>query len=365
MNVNQPVARPLVIGPSLAWIVLAVGAAALGVALVVEPATAYGALLASGLFAVTLSLGGGIFIATQAAAGATWWRPIARVPLLLLRALPAGAAAVLVALVFGLQELYPWARPEVADASPILQAKAGWLNAPFFLARAIAVLLVWLGFAAAFPRRVAEGGRALRRAAILFLLALGPTLSIAAWDWVMSLEPEWYSTMHGVTLFAAAFATGIAGVIVLGLALEGSKAVPRPIAASLRHDLGKLLFAFSCFWAYIWFCEYLLVWYANVPEEATHYVARTTGGWSLLFWLHPVLAYVVPFVVLMPVRTKKDRGSLLHVALAVLAGHWLGALLMVEPSRGPFTGIPFLSVLLTLALLAGMMLLANRRRETG
>lgn len=360
MNATGALSRPRSAWPALAWLLVSAGALALGIELAADPAEAFASLLSSAIFTLALALGGGIFIATQGAAGATWWLPIARVPLLLLRTLPVPAAAILVVLALGLDTLYPWARPDEVAASPILQAKMGWLNPPFFLSRAIVVLLVWLGLAGAFRRRLGEGAPAVRRISILFLAALAPTLSIAAWDWAMSLEPEWYSTMYAVTLFSSAFASGIAGVIVVGLALEGTSAAPRGMSASLRHDLGKLLFAFSCFWAYVWFCEYLLIWYANLPEEATHFVSRTTSGWGPLFWLQGVLAFVVPFVVLMPVATKRSPATLLHVSVAVLAGHWLGAFLRVHPVLGPFPGFPVTSVLVTGALLGAMGLVGKR-----
>jgi hypothetical protein len=348
----------------VARFLLASGVAALGMTAVWDPQRTLAVLLSSGLFVLQIALGGGIFIATQAAAGATWWRPIARVPLLLMRTLPVPIVVIGLVLFLGLETLYPWARTEVVEASSVVQAKAGWLNASFFLARAVSVFIIWLGFVAAFRRRLTEGGTSLRRTSILFLVTLAPTLSIAAWDWAMSLEPEWFSTMYGVYLFSSAFASGIAAVIVLSVWFEGTELVPRPVGAELLHDLGKLLFGFSCFWAYLWFCEFLLIWYANIPEEATHFVARQSGGWASLFWLHPVLCFAVPFVVLMPAGTKRSPGTLVQVALTVLAGQWLGAYLMVHPSLGQRAGFPLLAVLATAMLLAAMGLLARRLHST-
>lgn len=238
--------------------------------------------------------------------------------------------------------------------SHLLHEKAGWLNVPFFLVRAIAVVLIWLG-AVMFMRT----SRNTVKSSILFLVVLAPTLSIASWDWIMSLEPEWFSTMYGVYLFSGSFLGGIAAVILLGLSLEGTGILPE-LDGQRRHSLGKLLFAFSAFWAYIWFCEAMLIWYSNLPEEVTHFTMRLSAGWTLLFWLNPVLNFLVPFVALMSVDAKLQRNTLWNVALVVLVGRWLDTFLLVRPCIGPFSGFPILSLVTTAAVLAGMALVFQR-----
>ena len=188
---------------------------------------------------------------------------------------------------------------------------------------------------------------------------MASTLSIASWDWTMSLEPEWFSTMYGVYWFSGFFQGGIAAVALLCLLLEGSVLVPS-FDTQRRHDIGKLLFGFSAFWAYIWFCQYMLIWYANLPEEVTYYTLRQSSGWTLLFWLNPILSFVVPFVALMSVSAKKNRNTLFHVATAVLVGRWLDSFLMVWPSVGPFPGFPVLAILATAALIAAVALLFSK-----
>lgn len=354
MNVAATLTEPRSAGSFLATPVLAAGVVSVLWYAFTDPTRAFAALLTAGVFAVSLCLGAAILVATQSAAGATWWYPIQDVALLVSRTLVVPAVALIFVFVFGLQALYPWARPEVVEASPLIEEKTVWLNVPFFLARAIVVFLIWFGTLAALRSRPRSA-----RTGILFLILLAPTLSIASWDWIMSLEPEWYSTMYGVYLFSGAFLAGIAVVTVLGLALEGTGPFP-VLDEKRRHDLGKLLFAFSAFWAYIWFCEAMLIWYSNLPEEVTHFTARLSSGWTLLFWLNPILSFAVPFVALMSVNAKKHRQTLFHVAAAVLVGRWLDAYLLVWPSTGAFPGFPVLALLTSAALLATMAIVFNR-----
>ncbi|MCE7959349.1 MAG: hypothetical protein DYH06_15640, partial [Acidobacteria bacterium ACB2] len=274
--------------------------------------------------------------------GARWWGPVRPVASALAGTLLIPAAAVAATVFFGLRSLYPWARPDAVAASHLLHGKTAWLNPPLFLARVLVVLIVWLALTA-FLRDRASSARP-GPASALFLVVLAPTLSVASWDLAMSLEPEWFSTMYAVYVFAGSFLGGIAAVALLASALDARGLLPRGLGAKERHDLGKLLFGFATFWAYIWFCQYLLIWYSNIPEETTHYVARLTRGWTALFWLNPVLSFAVPFAALLPVAAKRSRAVLVPVCLVVVAGRFLDAYLLVVPSAGPAPAFPALAL---------------------
>jgi len=361
-------ARPLAPSSGLLGAVLVAGVAAAALAVVLQPTEAWAGVLAAGLYGTTLALGGALFLAIQVVSGARWWFPLRRVPLRLAGTLPVPLAALALALVFGLGTLYPWSRPAAVEASELLQAKRSWLNAPLFLARAVTVGLVWLvlvgalrsALDAAVLRPSSEARRRLVRASLVFLPAFAVTLSVASWDWGMSLEPEWFSTMYGVLLFAGTFQGGIAAVTVLALLLDRQGQLDAPLGEGGRHDLGKLLFAFSTFWAYVWFCQYMLIWYANLPEETGHYVARFGGGWSTLFWLNPILCFVWPFVTQISQGSKRDPRALYQTALVVLLGRWLDTYLLVAPSQGPVPALPLGAIGTTVAVLAGMRLLWER-----
>ena len=345
--------------PSLALALFFLASLALlAVGAVADPAQTWGGLLTTSLFGVTLALGGSVFIAINGVSGARWWEPVKPVASALSATLPIPAAVLVTTLLLGLGTLYPWARPG-AHEIPAIAAKAAWLNPPLFLARALIVLLVWIGMGALLRDRLASvkdarsRGR-FARASVIFLVLLGPTISIAYWDWAMSLEPEWFSTMFAVYGFAGTFLGGIAAVTVLAIWLDDRGRLPVRLSEGTLHDLGKLLFGFSMFWAYIWFCQYLLIWYSNLPEETPYYALRLSGGWSTLFWLNPILSFAVPFVVLLSARVKKSRSALAQVSIVVLLGRWIDGYLQVGPAVGPLPAFPVYAVLSSAALLVAI-----------
>lgn len=354
-------ARPLEAG---AFSLLAAGFLAAGA--ILDPPQAFAGLLTAALFGLTLALGAAVFAAIQGVSGARWWTPVRAVASSAAGTLAVPAVLLAATLALGLTVLYPWARPEAA-ANHLLAAKALWLNRPFFLARALAILLVWLGFVGLLRNRIravesGEAGAAPRfaRASVGFLLAVAPTISVAFWDWAMSLEPEWFSTMFAVYGFAGTFLGGIAVVTAVALFLDARGRLPQPLSPATRHDLGKLLFAFATFWAYIWFCQYLLIWYSNLPEETPYYALRFQGGWTALFWLNPVVSFLVPFVILLGARAKKSPAALGQAALVVVLGRWLDAYVMVAPAAGPLPSFPVHAVAASLLVLAGMALAFDR-----
>ncbi len=354
-------ARPLETG---ALAVVAAGLLAAGV--VVDPAQAYAGLLTAAIFGLTLALGAAVFAAIQGVSGARWWAPLRGVTGSLSGTYAIPAALLGLTLLLGIPALYAWARPEAAS-NHLLAAKAIWLNRPLFLARALVILLAWAGLIVLLRDRLRaveagspDAGPRFVRTSVGFLVVLGPTISVAFWDWVMSLEPEWFSTMFAVYGFAGTFLGGIATVTAVALFLDARGALPRPLTPAVRHDLGKLLFGFATFWAYIWFCQYLLIWYSNIPEETPYYALRFQGGWTALFWLNPVVTFLAPFVVLLSAGAKRKPAALGHAALVVILGRWLDAYVMVAPSAGPLPAFPAYAVAASLLVLAGMALVFDR-----
>ncbi|MEO8584965.1 MAG: hypothetical protein ABI584_02280 [Acidobacteriota bacterium] len=342
--------RPLVLVFLVCLALFAVGT-------VIDSARAWGGLLTASLFGVTLALGGSVFIAINGVSGARWWEPVKPPASAISATLPVPAATLVATLFLGLGALYPWVHR--AHEDPTIAAKVAWLNPPLFLARALIVLLLWLGLGAVLRARLAAANDPASRSrfariSAVFLVLLGPTISVAFWDWAMSLEPKWFSTMFAVYWFSGIYLGGIAAVALLALRREGHGELPVRLTDAVRHDLGKLLFAFSMFWAYIWFSQYLLIWYSNLPEETPYFALRLSGGWSTLFWLNPILNFAVPFVVLMSERAKKNRAVLAQVSIVVLLGRWVDAYLQVGPAVGPLPAFPIYAVASSIALLLAM-----------
>jgi hypothetical protein len=312
--------------------VAAMGALTLLAGIVVAPGRTWPSLLVVSFGLVGVGLAGIFFVALQYATGSGWSASLRRVPESMAAVIPVGALGL--ACVLALRPaVYSWTHEELSGFKEI------WLSLPFFIARSVVYVLLWTGFAFAIIRTsrrqdadgdLAHTHRNVRLSAV-FLVVFAVTFWLASYDWVMSLEPEWASTIFGVYNFAGLFQSGLAVMILLVIGLRRTGPLGGFVNEEHLHDLGKLLFAFSTFWMYIWFSQYMLVWYANLPEEAGYYVRRLHGYWKPLFLLNMLLNWVVPFVVLLPRRTKRDPFVLSKVAAVVVVGRWLDLYLMIVP----------------------------------
>ncbi|HXY49305.1 MAG TPA: hypothetical protein VEI01_07630 [Terriglobales bacterium] len=319
----------------------AIGVATLVAGLFFAPQRIWPNLLLVSYYLLGLALAGMAWIAIQYVSGAHWSTALRRVPEAMAGALPLAALGVLGILAFQ-PSIYSWTKGLhlEGDAPGFKQM---WLSLPFFRIRAVVYLLGWLGFSWATRnisrQQDADGDPSHTRRstalAALFLVFFGITFWLASFDWIMSLEPEWYSTIFGFYNFAGAFLSGLAVLTLLLIWLQQNSPLKNVIREQHLHDLGKLLFAFSTFWAYLWFSQYMLIWYANLPEETVYYVRRLHGLWQPLFVLNLFLNWVVPFFALLPRMNKQRIGILVRVSVVLLAGRWLDLYLMIVP---PFSG---------------------------
>lgn len=302
------------------------------------------------VFWVGLSLGCLALLMLHHLAGGAWGALIVRLLEAGARLLPLLAGAG-VPLLWHLEWLYPWARPETVAADALLQHKLPYLNGPFFTQRAVGYFVVWSLLALLLPywaRRLdhltePETTRALRRrlqllsAGGLVLHALAVTF--AAIDWMMSLEPAWYSTIYGVLWLMAQLVVALAGAIVMVALLADVEPLARFARASVAHDLGNLLLAFVMLWTYVSFAQFLIIWAANLPEEIPWYLARLQGGWQWVALALVVLHFFVPFLVLLSRQTKRRLYTLALVAglLIVMQGVNLSWLIIPAFHPGALT----------------------------
>jgi hypothetical protein len=347
----------------VARVLVAVGAAAIAAGMLHQPDRTWAGILIASFGLLTAGLGGLFFVALNYACGATWAVAIRRIPEAFAAVIPIGAAGM--GLVFLLRpSIYPW----IAEAGHLEGFKGLWLDPAFFFLRAAVYVALWIAFAALIVRtsRAQDFSGAPRltqrnvRLSIAFIVVFALSFWLASFDWIMSLEPHWYSTIFGVYNFAGLFASALALMILVVLWMRRRGELADFITDSHVHDLGKLLFAFSTFWMYIWFSQYMLMWYANIPEESAHYVRRREGLWLTLFYLNVTLNWVVPFLTLLSRPAKRGR-VLAYVAGVVLVGRWLDLYLMVWPpavAGGPRVGLCELGP--TLAA-AGLFVLASTR----
>lgn len=300
------------------------------------PARFFHAYLVAYVFGLTLALGGLFFVLLHHTCRAGWSTAVRRLAEHVAGTLPL-FALLFVPLAFGLEELYPWARPEAAN-DPLLAAKAGWLNPGFFYLRAAIYLAIWSLLGWWFRQRSlaqdASGDPAItRRLQTLSapaMVVFGVTLTFAGFDWVMSLDPWWYSTIFGVYLFAGSVVAIFALLALLATALR--RPLDGVVSAEHLHDIGKLLFGFVVFWAYIAFSQFMLIWYGNIPEETLWYAHRLEHGWQPVSVALAVGHFVVPFFFLLPRDVKRRPATLAAGAAWLLVMHYLDLYWLVMPA---------------------------------
>ncbi|MFN8489433.1 MAG: hypothetical protein U0350_17760 [Caldilineaceae bacterium] len=235
-------------------------------------------------------------------------------------------AVLFIPLCLGLPQLYAWARPDVVAADPLLQHKQPYLNVPFFLIRAVVYFVVWLGIAFLLDRWSRNWdstgstvwGRRLRLFSGPALAVYAFTMSLAAVDWVMSLEPHWYSTMLGMLIVSEQALTAWCFAIVVLVLLAQWEPLNNALTRREFNDLGNLLLAAVLFWGYLAFCQFLIIWAGNLPEEVAWYIHRLDGGWQWVAVLIVLFHFALPFGALLSGRLKRNGRSLMVVALLLL-----------------------------------------------
>ena len=299
-------------------------------------------------FFLSITLGGLFFVAIQHVTRAGWSVTVRRlaevfganVPVMAILFLP------IVAAVFNAMPLYPWSQPEIVAEQPLLQHKAVYLNPTFFTLRAVFYFAVWGWLGRYFLRRSLEQDqskdpgltRRMERLSPAALVLLGGTVTFASFDWLMSLEPEWFSTIFGLYYFAGAMVGFLAVVILAAMLLQATGRATVSITVEHYHDLGKLLFGFVIFWGYMAFSQYMLIWYANIPEETQWYLTRQTGSWAGVSLVLLFGHLLIPFFGLLPRAAKRRKAILGFWAVWLLATHWLDLYWLVMPSMAGVEG---------------------------
>lgn len=326
-------------------------------------------------FFLSLSLGALVFVAIQHATRAGWSASLRRLAEIL--GANAGVMAllflpILVIVLMGNHSLYEWADPSHVAEDHLLQHKQPYLNVPFFIGRAAVYFLFWWVAGRFYlSRSVAQdssGDPALTlqmerwSGPIIILFAL--TVTFAAFDWLMSLDPHWYSTIYGVYYFAGAIVSFVGAITLIAVLLQSTGRLTTAIHVEHYHDLGKLLLAFVIFWGYIAFSQYMLIWYGNIPEETIWYLARQTGPWGYVSLALLFGHLLIPFFGLLPRMMKRRKMLLAGWGVWILAFHWLDIYWLVMPRLGA-DGFPPGLIDLSLLLGTGGLYLAGLIRVAG
>jgi hypothetical protein len=278
-------------------------------------------------------------------------------------------ALLFLPLLFGLPTLYPWTSAEQVQQSDLLQNKALYLNLPFFLARTALYFAIWVGLAYLLNRWSLEQDRTgdprlatrMRRLSAIGMILYVLAATFAAYDWLMSLEPEWFSSIYGLLLIAGQALAAFA-VAIIGLRFLANSRSSGSDWTQYFNDLGNFMLAFVMIWAYFSFSQFLIIWSANIPEEAIWYYHRSQGGWLSIGFILIAVHFAIPFFVLLSRRVKRKAQLVTVLAVLILVARAVDLVWLIMPAFYPdAVHVHWLDLVLLIALGAGWVVVFLRQ----
>jgi hypothetical protein len=303
-----------------------------------NPEQFYRSYLVAFMFVLGPALGSLGLMMVHFMSGGAWGIGVRRLFEAASRTLPL-LALLFIPIAIGMPHLYEWTHLDIVAKDPILQHKAPYLNTTFFLIRAVFYFAVWSGLALvltgwskaqdAKPTTEADGKFQTVSAPGILLYAF--TITFASFDWVMSLDPHWYSTVFGLLVMVGQGLSALAFTVTMGFYLSRTTALEQILTPSKFHDYGKLLFAFTMLWAYLSFSQWLIIWSANLPEEIPWYLRRLSNGWGTISLLLAFGQFVFPFLMLLSANLKRQSSRLAIMGMFVLAMRYVDLYWLVMP----------------------------------
>lgn len=311
----------------------------------------YTTLWMNNIFFLGFAIIGLFFVAIQYAAQAGWSAGLLRVPLAMGNWIPIAGILMIILYFLSAHDIFHWSHEglykEGAEFDPLINKKAPYFFFPgeagafpiFYIFRMVLFFGMWYWFLVMIRKNMlaedVENTTAYwtknRTISAWFLIFFAISSSVAAWDWVMSIDTHWFSTMFGWYIFASWWVTGLSVIALVVIYLKDAGYL-KIVDSNHLHDLGKFIFAFSIFWTYIWFSQFLLIYYANIPEETVYFVERmSTSPYSWIFYANLILNFVLPFLLLMTRDSKRQVSMLKVVCPIVIIGHWFDFYNMITP----------------------------------
>jgi len=298
-------------------------------------------LLVSLFLPLGVSVSGIFFTAISHITGSHWSITVRRLAENYSRFLPYGLVLLAILVFVGTHEIYEWSHREVVAKDHLLQHKSGWLNEPFFPVRLVVIAGIWFLFGNLFLKNsVAQDDSkdvsySLKnnKLSAIFILIFALTFSIAAYDLLMSLTPHWFSTMWAVYIFAGIYQSTFATMLLFIAHLKKNGFYGNTVNENHIHDLAKFMKSFCIFWAYVGFSQFMLIWYANLPEETFFFELRMLGGWSMLSIALPFIKFIIPFLLLVNRPNKRDIDFLAKISMWILFTEFVELFWIVFPSN--------------------------------
>ena len=353
---------------------LGVGAILAGIGLFTDAQRFAFSYLTGFTWMLTIGLGALIFIVIMQLTRTGWSVAAQRQAQWITGVIPYGVLLFIPLVVFAYKfHIWEWMSPEMAG-DELLKKKMWWLTPNFFWGRAVLYFAVWLFLSRYFSRKSRRQDQTgdsrlthdMQKMAAPGVLLMALTLTAAAFDWLMSLMPHWYSTIFGLYIFAGSLVAALALISLITIDLQRQGLFGKVSTVEHRHDLAKLMFGFTIFWTYMAFSQYFLIWYANIPEETIFFRARGEGSWMIISKLLVLGHFVFPFVVLLPRTTKRHMQILAAMAGWMLFMHYVDLYWIIMPVHSELgVGVSFANFMVDLggvALPAGVLMFAISRR---
>jgi hypothetical protein len=312
----------------------------------------FSSLWINNVYFTGLAIIGVFFIAIQYAAQAGWSAGMKRIPMAMASWLPIAAVLMLASWFLVQHDVFHWTHASLyktveEGGDALIQGKAAMWYWPmkigtfpiFYVFRIVAFFGLWMWMFRMIKKQMlaedinggVEHWKKARKLSAIFLIIFAYSSSVAAWDWVMSIDPHWFSTMFGWYMFASWWVNGLA-FITLVIVLLKTQGYLKIVNANHLHDIGKFIFGFSIFWTYVWFSQFLLIYYANIPEEVVYFLQRLeVSNYKWVFYFNLVLNFFLPFLLLMTRDAKRHASFLMVICPIVIVGHWFDFYLMITP----------------------------------
>jgi hypothetical protein len=324
---------------TLAMVLVGIGLLGFVVGLVQNPERLWTSYLTGFFFVTAIAMGAMFFVAIQSVAKAGWSSSIRRIAEGITSFIPVILVGGLV-LLFGVKKLYVWTDANLLETNHLVHSKAGYLNVPFLVVRlmifSLGTWFFWKKIVGNSIKQDADGDHKYTISntawGVAYVLFFALSFTFFSFDLLMSLLPTWYSTIFGVYCFAGAFQSSLAFLILVLMYLKSRGFVQGYYNEEHIHDVAKFLKGFTVFWAYIAFSQFMLIWYANIPEETEYYLLRAHGGWMAISMALLVFKFVVPFLVLLPRGNKRNPQVLVAVCALILVMQYIDVYWMVYPT---------------------------------
>ncbi|PIT98595.1 MAG: molybdopterin oxidoreductase [Bdellovibrionales bacterium CG10_big_fil_rev_8_21_14_0_10_45_34] len=376
-NSNQAVAavKPFkrsVLWNRMIWVGLFIGVITFLMGLQTNSDRIWQAFLLNSFFFISLAVGGLFFVSIQYVTKAGWSVVVRRIAESLTSYLVVGSVAILAVTFYGAKSLFPWMDSGFVAANELVYKKAAYLNSGFFSIRTLIFAAIWFLFArlivGSSVKQDQTGDVNLThrnlKFSIGFLILFALTYSLFSVDYLMSLDPLWYSTIFGVYTFSGLFQSTLSFIILITLSLRKRGLLDGYVTDEHMHDLAKFLFAFTVFYAYIAFSQFMLIWYANIPEETAFFLHRSHGGWMGVSLSLPILKFAVPFFALLPRAAKRDMSHLVRVCVLMVIMQMVDLYWLIYPNFHESPVLPLWEIGLFAGFLGLFLLMVGRFLES-